>query len=95
VAWVSQAVRNLAMDLDDAGSKARFLIHDRDGKYPPLFDTSLNDTGIAVVLTGVRMPRMTAIMDRWIRTCRHELLDRTLVRNQTHLLHALRQFERH
>jgi transposase InsO family protein len=95
VAWVSQAVRNLAMDLDDAGSEARFLIRDRDGKYPPLFDTTLNDTGIAVVLTGVRMPRMNAIMERWIRTCRRELLDRTLVWNQTHLLHALRQFERH
>jgi hypothetical protein len=27
--------------------------------------------------TGIRMPRMNAIMERWIRTCRHELLDRT------------------
>jgi hypothetical protein len=47
-AWVSQAIRNLAMDLQDAGSKARFLIRDRDGKYPPLFDTILHDTGIQV-----------------------------------------------
>ena len=88
-------MRNLVIDLDDAGSKARFLIRDRDGKYPPLFDTILKDTGTAVVLTGVRMPRMNAIMERWIRTCRRELLDRTLVWNQTHLLHALRQYERH
>ena len=34
-------------------------------------------------------------MERWIQTCRHELLDRTLIWNQTHLLHALRQYERH
>jgi putative transposase len=34
-------------------------------------------------------------MERWIKTCRHELLDRTLVWNQTHLLHALREYERH
>jgi putative transposase len=60
-AWVTQAVRNLAIDLEDAGSRARYLIRDRDGKYPPLFDTILNDTGITVVLTGVRMPRMNAI----------------------------------
>lgn len=26
-------------------------------------------------------------------TCRHELLDRTLIWNQRHLLHALREFE--
>ena len=36
---------------------------------------------------------MNAIMERWIWTCRHELLDRTLIWNQRHLLHALREFE--
>jgi hypothetical protein len=34
--WVRQAVRNLVMDLQDAGCRARFLIRDRDGKYPAL-----------------------------------------------------------
>jgi transposase InsO family protein len=94
-AWVTQAVRNLAMDIADAGSRARFLIRDRDGKYPPMFDTILADAGIAVVLTGVRMPRRNAIMERWIQTCRRELLDRTLIWNQAHLLYALRPYERH
>ena len=92
---MTQAVRNLAMDLADAGCRARFLIRDRDGKYPALFDAILADIGVEVVLTGVRMPRMNAICERWIQSCRRELLDRTLVWNQTHLLHALRQYERH
>jgi putative transposase len=94
-AWVTQAVRNLAMDLKDAGCRTRLLIRDRDGKYPTLFDQVLTDTGIQVVLTGVQMPRMNAIMERWIQSRRHELLDRMLIWNQTHLLHALRQYERH
>jgi hypothetical protein len=38
---------------------------------------------------------MNAIMERWIQSCRHELLDRTLIWNQAHLLHALREYERH
>jgi putative transposase len=45
------------------------------------------------VLTGVRMPRMNSIMERWVQTCRRELLDRTLIWSQRHLLHALREFE--
>jgi len=32
-------------------------------------------------------------MERWVQTCRCELLDRTLIWNQRHLLHALREFE--
>jgi hypothetical protein len=66
------------MDLEDAGSRAKFMIRDRDGKFPELFDAILADSGIQVVLSGVRMPRMNSIMERWMKTCHHELLDRTL-----------------
>ena len=52
------------------------------GRYAPL------------VLSGIQVPRMNAIMERWVRTGRRELLDRTLIRNQRHLLHALREYER-
>jgi transposase InsO family protein len=76
-----------------APHRARFLIRDRDRKFPELFDAVLADVGIEVVLTGVRMPRMNAIAERWIQTCRRELLDRTLIWNQHHLLLALREFE--
>jgi len=47
------------------------------------------------VLTGIQVPRMNSIMERWIQSCRHELLDRTLIWNQGHLLHSLREYERH
>jgi putative transposase len=93
-AWVVQAARNLVMDLEDAGCRARFMIRDRDGKFPGLFDSVLKEAGIEVVLSGIRMPRMNSIMERWVQTCRRELLDRTLIWNQRHLLHALREFER-
>jgi putative transposase len=92
-AWVTQAARNLAMDLDEASRRARFLIRDRDGKFPPLFDVILADAGIQVILSGIQMPRMNSIVERWIQSCRHELLDRTLIWNQQHLLHALRHYE--
>ncbi|MFG2106487.1 hypothetical protein [Micromonospora chersina] len=36
---------------------------------------------------------MNAIMEPSVRTCRRELLDRTLIWNQRHLLQVLREFE--
>ncbi|WP_034090704.1 integrase core domain-containing protein [Streptacidiphilus albus] len=91
--WVVQAAKNLVMDLEDSGCRARYLIRDRDGKFPQLFDDVLKDAGIEVVLSGVRIPRMNSITERWVQTCRRELLDRTLIWDQRHLLHALREFE--
>ncbi|GAA3696250.1 hypothetical protein GCM10022224_072370 [Nonomuraea antimicrobica] len=63
--WVIQAIRNLVMDLEDANCRARFLIRDRDGKFPALMDEILADVGMQTVLTGIRMPRMNSIMERW------------------------------
>ncbi|ONI93082.1 IS481 family transposase [Saccharothrix sp. ALI-22-I] len=91
--WVTQAARNLVMDLEEESRHVRFLIRDRDGKFPAPFDVVLADAGIQIVLSGVRIPRINAIMERRIRTCRHELLDRTLIWNQQHLLHALHEDE--
>lgn len=91
--WVTQAAKDLVMDLEGAEWRARFLICDRDGMFPVLFGIVLMDVGIEVALSGVRMARMNSVVERWVRTCRRELLDRTLICNQRHLLHALREFE--
>lgn len=89
----TQLARNLAMDLQDAGATVKYLIRDRDSRYTAAFDAVFRSEGIAIVKTGVRVPRMNAVMERWVRSCRAELLDRTLIVNQAHLLHALREYE--
>jgi len=83
--------RDLVMDLEDATCHVKYLIRDRDGKYPAMFDAILAEAGIRVVLSGVQVPRINAIMERWVRTCRRELLDRTLIWNQRHLPHVLQE----
>jgi hypothetical protein len=66
-AWVIQTVRNLVMDLEDTGCQVKYLIRDRDGKYPALFDTVLADAGIDVVLTGVRIRAIACSGSCWSR----------------------------
>jgi len=79
--WTTQLARNLVMDLQDAGATVKYLIRDRDSRYTAAFDAVFHTEGMAIVKTGVRVPRMNAIMERWVRSCRAELLDRTLIVN--------------
>jgi putative transposase len=92
-AWVTQIARNLMMDLQDAGATAKYMIRDRDTKFTQAFDAVFTGEDIDVVTCAVRTPRIKSIMEWWVQTCRRELLDRTLIWNAAHLLHALREFE--
>ncbi|MEV5008320.1 hypothetical protein AB0K74_33165 [Streptomyces sp. NPDC056159] len=73
--WIVQLGRNLLMNLEDAGSRARFLIRDLDAKFTAIFDAPLTGAGVEVLMTGIRIPRMNSLTEHWIQTCRRELLD--------------------
>ena len=94
-AWVTQMARNLTMDLQDTRAQVKYLIRDRDTKFTTAFDAVLGGEGIEAIRCAVRVPRMNSIMERWVLSCRRELLDRTLIYNQAHLLNALREYETH
>jgi hypothetical protein len=70
------------MDLHEVHTTLKYLIRDRDSTYTAAFDAVLPGSGIAIIKTAIQVPRMNAIKKRWIRTCRAELLDRTLIVNQ-------------
>ncbi len=91
--WVVQQARNLLVDLEDAGTRMRFVIHDRDASCTLAFDDVFMAVGAKVTRSAVQAPRMNSIMERWIGSCRRELLDRTLVWNQRHLMTVLREYE--
>lgn len=71
----------------------KYVIRDRDGEYPDLFDAILADANAKIALSGVRVPCTNSIMESWAQPCGYELLDRTLIRDQAHLLHVLREHE--
>jgi putative transposase len=93
--WTTQQARNLIMDLGGQAERMKFMIRDRGSNFTAAFDAVLADAGIRTVLCNVRTPRMNAIAERWIGGCRRELLDRTLIWNQSHLQQILRDYENH
>jgi len=42
---VAQAIKNLVMDLEDAGYRTRYLVRDQHGKFPAVIDAILADAG--------------------------------------------------
>jgi putative transposase len=77
--WVVQQARNLLMDLEDTGTRVKFALHDRDTSFTAAFDAVFQAAGLRVIRSAVQAPRMNSIMERWIGSCRRELLDRTLI----------------
>jgi transposase InsO family protein len=91
--WVVQQARNLLMDLEEAGTRAKFVLHDRDASFTAAFDAVFQAAGAKVVRSAIQAPRMNSIIERWIGSCRRELLDRTVIWNQRHLMTVLREYE--
>ena len=93
--WMLQQARNLLMELDDRDRQVRFLIHDRDAKFPRAFDSLLAGESIRVIHTPVRAPNANAHMERWVGSVRRECLDRLLIVGRRHLELVLRVYVRH
>ena len=81
------------MDLEDVGTRVKFVLHDRDASLTAAFDEVVRAAGARIIRAAVQAPRMNSIMERWVGSCRRELLDRTLVWNQRHLMIMLREYE--
>ncbi len=88
-AWVTQQARQLSWTLQDGEVTARYLLHDRDGKFAPGFDAVFRSEGVEVVRTPYRAPTANAIAERWVGSVRRECLDHLLLVNERHLRRVL------
>jgi hypothetical protein len=93
--WVTQQARQLAWTLQEAGTPPRYLIHDRDAKFPPAFDAVFASEGVEVVRTPYRAPTANAYAERWVRSARAECLDQLLIGGEGHLRRVLADYIAH
>jgi len=91
-AWVAQQFRNLSVVSDDL---PKYLIHDRDDKYPRSADSLLEEVGTEVIRLPARSPDLNGYAERWIRSLRQECLDRIIILNEAHLHWVLQEYVRY
>jgi putative transposase len=63
-AWVLQQARNLLMDLEDARTRMKFVLDDRDASFTAAFDAVFRAAGVRVIRSAARAPRMNSITER-------------------------------
>ena len=73
----------------------RYLIRDGAGQFTRPFDTVLAASGITAIRISPRSPQANAFAERWVRTLRHELLDRTIIWNERQLRQLLEEYIEH
>jgi hypothetical protein len=94
-AWTAQQARNLIMGPGGRIASCRFLIRDRDAKFPRMCGEIFADEGVRTVKIPPRTPRANCYAGRWVRTVRSECTDRMLIYSERHLQMALATYAGH
>jgi putative transposase len=74
------------------GEAPKFFIRDRDDKFDAVFDRVARGSGMRVIKTAERAPNMNAVMERFLRSVRTEVLDQVLVFDERRLERVLREY---
>jgi putative transposase len=86
--WVVQQLREA---FPEAGPY-RYVILDRDAKFDPTVSTFLRATGLKPKRTSIQSPWQNGIAERWIGSCRREILDHVIALDERHLLRLMREY---
>jgi hypothetical protein len=87
--WMVRVARNVTMEAWGVLSLGQDLIHDRDGKYCPVFQQSIDAAGVTRVPLPPRSPHLNASAERWVRSVKEECLSRFILFGEASLRHAL------
>jgi len=86
--WVMQQLRE-AFPYDTA---PRYLIFDRDAIFSPAVVQCVRSFGIKPIRISYRSPWQNGTAERWILSCRRELLEHVVVFGERHLVRPVRSY---
>jgi transposase InsO family protein len=89
--WIVQQLR----EAFPFGSAPRFLIFDRDAKYGLEVSTAVRSLKMDPVRTSFESPWQNGIAERWIESCRRDLLDQIIAMSEGHLKRLLSEYVRY
>ena len=72
--WIMQQARNASMWMEDEGIKPRFLIRDRDRKYPDEFDTFWRPD-VRCIRIPPKAPKANSFVESFVSSTRRETLN--------------------
>ena len=90
--WMTQIARNVTMADWGCLQPGHYLIHDRDGKYCPAFQHTIDAAGVTRVPLPPRSPNLNAYAERWVRSIKEEALSRLILFGERALWHALTEY---
>ena len=93
--WMMQMVRNVTMEVCGFLAPGQYLIHDRDGKYCPIFQQIIDAAGIKRISLPARSPNLNAYAERWVRSVKNEALARMILFGEGSLRHMLNEYMEH
>jgi hypothetical protein len=93
--WMVQIARNITMADWGFLASGQYLIHDRDRKFCPAFQRTIDATGMQRVPLPPQSPNLNAYAERWVRSVKEEMLSRLLLFGERSLWHALTEYVTH
>ncbi len=87
-AWIVQQLRE-AFPYDSA---PRFLLFDHDAKYGLEVLGSIRSLKMTPVRTSIRSPWQNGVAERWVGSCRRDLLDHVIALDERHLKRLLSEY---
>ena len=76
------------------GSAPRFLLFARDGKYGLEIPAAVRSLKMSPIRTSFESPWQNGVAERWVESCRRDLLDHVIAVNERHLKRLLANYVR-